>query len=366
MNRRPGARPGMRWMREKRVTSNIGSNDERERGLKLPVDPKAPVGTMRADMQSYHEWMREMNYSNHTIKNHRCFFKKFLVWCEDRGVMKSKEVSQALIERYQKSLSQTRSDETGYLMTINSQRVIGMAIHSFFRWMKKRGHLAVNPAAEMDLPRTEHRLPQASLTVAEVEKILAQPDTEDIMGIRDRAMMEVLYSTGIRREELARLKLHDINAVRGTLRVNQGKGKRDRVVPIGKRAIAWVDKWVTECRPALSIEPDHGYLFIQRRGGPMDQKFVGYAVRDAIEKAKIKRKGACHLFRHAMACHLLDAGAEVKFIQQMLGHRQITSTDIYANLTIRKLREVHAELHPAKLKAETPAMQGTRPKKKRP
>jgi integrase/recombinase XerD len=322
---------------------------------------------MRADMQSYHEWMREMNYSNHTIKNHRCFFKKFVVWCEDRGVMKSKEVSQALIERYQKSLYQSRHGETGQPMTVNSQRVVGMAIHSFFRWMKKRGHLPVNPAADMDLPRTEHRLPQTALTVAEVEKILSQTDTEDVIGIRDRAIMEVLYSTGIRREELARLRLHDINAVRGTLRVNQGKGKRDRVVPIGKRAIAWVDQWVTECRPALVAEPDHGYLFVQKRGEPIGQKVVGYAVRGAIEKAKIQRKGACHLFRHAMACQLLDAGAEVKFIQQMLGHRQITSTDIYANLTIRKLRQIHAELHPAKLKPEAPAPKTSvaRAKKKR-
>ena len=326
---------------------------ERRRGPKIPTEPAATKGSMRADMQAYHQWMREMNYSNHTIKNHRCFFKKFLDWCEDRGVNRSKEVTQGLIERYQKSLYQARDEESGAPMTVNSQRVVGMAIHAFFRWMKKRGHLSVNPAADMDLPRSEHRLPQTSLTIAEVEKILAQPDTNDIMGIRDRAILEILYSTGIRREELAQLRLFDINAVKGTLIVRQGKGKRDRVVPIGKRAIYWVDQWLTECRPALVTEPDHGYLFVQRRGGPIDQKFVGYAVREAIEKAKIKRKGACHLFRHAMACHLLDAGAEVKFIQQMLGHRQITSTDVYANLTIRKLKEVHAELHPAKLADET-------------
>lgn len=325
--------------------------NEEMRGPKLPEDSPAAVGTLRAYMQAYHQWMRERNYSNHTIRNHRCFFGKFLRWCEDRGIVNPRDISSGLIERYQRSLYQHRDPESGEPLSFNGQRVVGMAIHSFFRWMKKRGHLPFNPAADIELPRRERHLPKYSLTTQDVEKILSLPDAEDPIGIRDRAILEVLYSTGIRREEVARLRCDDVDPRGGTLLVRQGKGKRDRLVPIGARAVAWIDRYLLDARPALVASPDPGTLFVMKRyGTAMSPKCIGTVAKQYIDQAKLKKTGSCHLFRHAMAVHLLENGADVKFIQAMLGHQQLASTDAYANLSLRKMKELHTRLHPAGFK----------------
>jgi integrase/recombinase XerD len=334
-------------LRSMRVQSTRTPESESE-SLKLPLVIPAEEGTMRWYMQSYHQWMREMNYSNHTIKNHRCFFGKFLRWCEDRSITRCEDVSQGLIERYQKSLYHEKDEDTGNPLTVNSQRVVGMAIHSFFRWMRKRGNLPFNPASDIELPRTEKRLPKYALSIAEVEKILSLPNVKDPVGLRDRAILELLYSTGIRREEVTKIKLFEVDAHQGSLMVRQGKGKKDRFLPVGKRAIEWIDRYVTEGRPALAAIPDHGYLFVMKqKGNPMSAKSVGAAVKSYVDQAALEKKGSCHLFRHAMANHLLENGADQKIIQQMLGHWHITSTDIYTNMSLRKLKEVHTELHPA-------------------
>lgn len=340
-----------------RFTRRVAESDREllQESIKKVIVPTAPEGTLKFYMQTYHQWMREMNYSEHTIKNHRCFFGKFVAWCEERGILKPEDISQQLIERYQKILYQSRESKTEEVLTLNSQRVIAMAIHSFFRWMRKRGYLAQNPAADIDIPRTEYRLPQIALTTDQVEKILSATDTEDLIGIRDRAILEVLYSSGIRRAEVSNLKIYDIDSRQGTLMIRQGKGKRDRVVPIGARAIAWVEKYVSEVRPALAADPDHGHLFVMKRnGGPMSPKWIGYVTKEYMEKAEITKKGSCHQFRHAMATHLLENGADVKIIQQMLGHQHVGSTEVYANLTITKLKEKHTELHPAKMPKPLP------------
>jgi integrase/recombinase XerD len=346
-------------MRAMRVQSSRTPESESET-LKLPAVAPAEEGTMRWYMQSYHQWMREMNYSNHTIKNHRCFFGKFLNWSEDRGILKCEDISQALIERYQKSLYQIKNENTGEGLTVNSQRVVGMAIHSFFRWMRKRGHLPFNPAADIELPRTEHRLPKYALTIEEVEKILSIPNVKDPVGLRDRAILELLYSTGIRREEVTKLKLFEVDSKQGTVMIRQGKGKKDRLLPVGARAVQWIDRYVTEGRPALVSIPDHGYLFVMKQSGTqMSPKCVGYAVKYYVDQAELEKKGSCHLFRHAMATHLLENGADQKTIQQMLGHWHSASTDIYTNMSVRKLKEIHTQLHPAGLKTDNKQKGGT-------
>lgn len=336
-------------MRGMRVQS--ARTTESETPLKLPYESEGKEGSLRWYAHGYHQWMLEMNYSLHTIKNQRCFFGKFLKWCEARGIERPGEVTQELIERFQRNLYQHVDEKTGEGYSVNTQREVGMAVHSLFRWMKKRGHLRNNPAADIELPRSEQRLPKHALTIQEVEKILSLPDIEQPEGIRDRAILEVFYSTGIRREELSKIKVYDIDPRQQTIMVRQGKGKRDRLLPIGERALMWVDKYLKDARPVLVQNPDHGYLFVALRFGyPMTARRVGEVAKYYVDEAKLDKKGACHLFRHAMATHFLENGAEVKFIQQMLGHKNMASTDAYANMSVRKLLEVHAELHPAKYK----------------
>jgi len=187
------------------------------------------------------------------------------------------------------------------------------------------------------------------LTEIEAEKVLAAVDVREPMGIRDRAILETLYSTGIRRMELIGLALTDLDTERGTLLVRQGKGKKDRMVPIGERAIAWLEKYLAEVRPELAVPPDDGTIFLTNMGEALSPNRLTQLVRGYEDAADIGKRGACHLFRHTMATLMLENGADIRFIQQMLGHVSLTSTQIYTQVSVKKLKEVHTATHPASL-----------------
>ena len=195
----------------------------------------------------------------------------------------------------------------------------------------------------------EHRLPKTILTVAEMEQVLAQPNVNDPLGLRDRALMETLYSTAMRRLELANLKLYDLDTERGTVTIRQGKGKKDRIIPIGERAAAWVEKYLRESRPQLVVEPDDHTVFLSNAGEPFSLDHLSDLVRTHVDAANIGKRGACHMFRHVCATLMLENGADIRHIQQMLGHADIKTTQIYTQVTIRQLQRIHAATHPARL-----------------
>jgi integrase/recombinase XerD len=163
-------------------------------------------------------------------------------------------------------------------------------------------------------------------------------------------MMETLYSTGMRRMELANLAMYDLAVERGTVTIRQGKGKKDRVIPIGARALAWIDKYLIEARPELVVPPDEGVLFLNNRGEQLRKDSLTDLIGDYVKSAGIGKEGACHLFRHTMATLMLENGADIRFIQQMLGHSSMEATTVYTQVSIKKLKEIHTETHPAKLK----------------
>ena len=187
----------------------------------------------------------------------------------------------------------------------------------------------------------------ASLSQSEVEAVLAQPDLATPLGLRDRAMLETLYSTGLRREEVLALHLSDLDRQHGTLLVRRGKGNKDRFVPIGTRALAWIDKYLSEVRPALAQDSCTPILFLTKTGRAMHPNHFSAEVREYLEKAGIAKAGACHLFRHSTATLMLEGGADVRYIQAMLGHTSLATTQIYTHVSIAKLREVHEKTHPA-------------------
>jgi integrase/recombinase XerD len=168
-------------------------------------------------------------------------------------------------------------------------------------------------------------------------------------------MMEVLYSTGVRRAELAALSLVDLDADRGTLSVRLGKGRKDRVIPIGERALRWVARYLDEVRPLLAISPDQGILFVDERGERFDLERLTRLMKRYIDAAKLGKTGACHIFRHTMATLMLEGGADVRHIQEILGHVELSTTQIYTRISIRHLKNVHDTTHPgAKLQARLP------------
>jgi len=297
----------------------------------------------------YLEWMRMKNYSERTVEN-RDFYIGFLThWSEQRGLIRPSEITKPILERYQRYLYHYRKKD-GKPLTFRSQYNRLVAVRAWFRWLTRQNHILYNPASELELPKLEKRLPKAILTEGEAERVMNQPDLTEPNGVRDRAMLETLYSTGIRRLELIHLNLQDLDPDRGTLIVRQGKGKRDRMIPIGTRAIAWIDKYLNEVRPELTCARDGGLLFLSNHGDAFSPGRLTQLVRDYIDAAKIGKRGSCHLFRHTMATLMLENGADIRFIQAMLGHVKLDTTQIYTQVSIKKLKEVHTLTHPAKHK----------------
>ncbi|CAN7723544.1 tyrosine-type recombinase/integrase [Caballeronia sp. LjRoot29] len=192
-------------------------------------------------------------------------------------------------------------------------------------------------------------MPKHILSEEEAERVLNVADVTSALGIRDRAILETFYSTGIRRTEMINLQVHDIDADRGTLMVRQGKGSRDRLIPIGDRALAWIAKYLNEVRHKIVLADDQGTLFLVVTGDAFSPRSLGLMVADYIKRSGVNKSGSCHLFRHTMATLMLENGADVRFVQVMLGHAQLTSTQVYTQVAIRALKEIHTATHPARL-----------------
>ena len=306
-----------------------------------------PLGLF-ALSETYLQWMLERNYSENTVKNRRVSLRYFLEWCVDRSLSKPSEITKPVLERYQRSLFHHRK-ENGDPLTMRTQNVRMVSVRAYFKWLCRQNYMLYNPASELELPRLEKRLPKHILSHQEAETILNQPDITENFGVRDRAILEVLYSTGLRRMEIANLKLHDLDVDRGTLMIRQGKGKKDRMIPIGERAILWIEKYIESARPYFVCEPDDGTLFLTNLYEPFTPNRMTQLVRDYINQADIGKKGSCHLFRHTCATLMHENGADIRFVQQLLGHADLSTTQIYTQVAIRKLKEIHTATHPAKV-----------------
>ena len=302
--------------------------------------------TMRGMMAAYLEAMQVKGHTEQSVETRGPVLHYFATWCEERGISNAAEVTRPILQRYQRWLFYYRK-KNGKPLGVRTQYSRISEVMLFFRWLTRNNLILYNPASELELPRGEKRLPKAILTVEEVEKVLAQADLRDPLGVRDRAIMEVLYSTGIRRKELVGLTIFDIDQSRRTVMVRLGKGKKDRLIPIGERALLWVEKYVTEVRPQFVMEPDSGVLFLTAEGEALDPRHLSHRVTVYVDAAGIGKKGSCHLFRHTMATLMLEGGADTRFIQQMLGHESLESTQLYTQVSIRKLQDIYVATHPA-------------------
>jgi len=312
---------------------------------KPDLPPASPLAAM---MEKHLLDLRVRNYSEYTIKNRKVHIGFFIQWCHDRGITEPTEVTRPILEHYQRHLFHYRQ-KNGNPLTFRSQLARLVPLRVWFRWMARQRYILHNPASELELPRLEHRLPKTVFTVAEMEQVLTQPNINDPLGLRDRALMETLYSTGMRRLELANLKLYDLDTERGTVTIRQGKGKKDRVIPIGDRAAAWIDKYIRESRTQLVVEPDDHTVFLSNAGEPFCLDHLSDLVRMHVDAANIGKRGACHMFRHCMATLMLENGADIRYIQQMLGHADLKTTQIYTQVSIRQLKLIHSATHPARL-----------------
>jgi integrase/recombinase XerD len=304
-------------------------------------------GKMEIMIRRYLEWIGTRGYAAMTVRGRRYDLGYFRQWCEDRGITSPQEVSQAVIERYQSFLHYSQNKtKKGQKLSPKTQHLRLTTLQRFFQWLSKYNHISGNPASELVLPKLGSRLPRAVLTIREIEKVLNGVDLESPLGIRDRAMLETLYSTGIRRMELCNLKNQDLNLEDGFVMVREGKNNKDRVVPIGERAIAWLDKYLWELRPLIAPDPDYGLVFLTKDGKPIKPRHLTVIANKYVKLAGLGKTGSCHLFRHTMATLMLDGGADIRYIQEMLGHARLETTQVYTSVSKKRLKEVHKKTHP--------------------
>jgi integrase/recombinase XerD len=315
-----------------------------------PRKPKAPqpsdANPLHGYKTSFCEWTAVIGLSAKTADMREWALGHFIVWIDERGIRSPAEVTRPILQRYQRHLYLLRKKD-GKPLAYSSQVNRLTPVEAFFKWLTREGHILYNPAADLDLPKAPHRLPQHLLSVAQVSQVLNQPDINTPGGLRDRAILETLYSSGIRRSELAHLKIVDVDTERGTLMVRQGKGAKDRFVPLGARACAWVQRYLLEVRPEL-LAGETLVLFLNDWSLPFEPHQLSALARSYIQAAGFNR-GSCHALRHACATHMLDGGADIRFIQALLGHSELTTTQIYTHVAIAKLQAVHALTHPARL-----------------
>lgn len=320
-----------------------------------PQDPKSRLpllgepsdrGALTAACLAFLHWSRVQGYSPETLTSRESHLRAFLLWCEERGLRRASEITRPMLERYQRHLHHYRK-RTGEPLTLKSQTQRLLSLKVLFRWLTRQNLILHNPASELQTPRSERRLPKHVLSAQEAESVLSQPDLGTLVGVRDRAILETFYSTGIRRQELVALKLGDMELERGLLMVRQGKGRRDRLIPLGKRAAAWIDKYLQDVRPRFASDPAQEALFLTEDGFSMRPHELTKGVHAYIEAAGIGKSGSCHIFRHTMATLMLENGADIRFIQEILGHADLKATQLYTHLSIRKLQQVHTQTHPA-------------------
>ncbi|MEJ7805890.1 MAG: site-specific tyrosine recombinase XerC [Telluria sp.] len=329
------------------MTRTLNPKRKRRRTSVNPYDP-APGHPLHPYLTAWCDWSLAAGFSEQTMSSRRFSVQRFIIWCDERGITRPVEITRPMLERYQRTLYQYRKSN-GAPLSIMGQLGLLNPLTAWFRWMVRQNHLLHNPAADLELPKKPKSLPKTILSVQQVETIINQADPTILLGIRNRAVMEVFYSTGIRRMELMHLKQYDLDTERGTLMIRQGKGRKDRFLPIGERACKWTDKYLLEVRPEIVTGYDDQTLFLDDYGQPMSARFIGDLMRRHVEAAGITTPGACHVFRHAMATHMLENGADIRFIQAMLGHANLETTQIYTHVSMSKLKEIHNATHPARL-----------------
>jgi integrase/recombinase XerD len=283
----------------------------------------------------------------------------FVAWAQERGLAEAGQVTRAVMEAYQRHLFRLRSGRgrglrgaaaqappEGHPLAIRTQRSRLHAVDRFYAWAVRQGVVGANPAADLELPRKPKSLPDY-LTDAEAASVLAACDTSTPGGLRDRAILELLYSSGLRRMEAMQLLVWHVDLERGVVQVVAGKGNKDRFVPVGRRAVAYLARYLAEVRSRWCRDVTEQRLFLEDDGRPMSVGAFGGRLHRLLAAAGIQKRGACHLFRHAFATALVEGGCDIRLIAAMLGHADLESTMLYTRVGIGQLQAAHRLCHPS-------------------
>jgi integrase/recombinase XerD len=281
-------------------------------------------------------WM-EQGLSRNTLEAYGNDLKKFASWLFSQRALTLVDVERGLMQEYLSCLHQQGYSPRSTARLLSSLR-------RFYSWLLRENKISEDPTALIDSPKLGRSLPK-SLSEADVESLLAAPDTASAMGTRDRTMLEVLYATGLRVSELVNLKISQINLQQGVIRVT-GKGNKERLVPLGEEAMNWLEKYLSFSRQQLMKGNAGDDLFISNRQKAMTRQTFWHMIKRYAQTAGITNDLSPHTLRHAFATHLLNHGADLRVVQMLLGHSDLSTTQIYTHIAKQRLQELHHKHHP--------------------
>lgn len=293
---------------------------------------------MQRQLQEYSNYLAvEKGLAKNTLESYRRDLNKFILFMQKRKINDPEKIDRESLNIFIGELKKNGN------ATATISRCIA-SIRSFFNFMLQEGIIESNPALELESPRIEKKLPRV-LTTEEVDQLLCQPKPGEHNGLRDRAMLELLYASGIRVSELVSLNITDFDPLVGYLRC-RGKGMKERIVPIGSIAINYVNEYLDKSRTKLLKKNGEPSLFVNHHGSRMTRQGFWKILKKYVRKSNINGDVTPHTLRHSFATHLLENGADLRSVQEMLGHADISTTQIYTQITRRKIREVYDKTHP--------------------
>jgi integrase/recombinase XerD len=287
--------------------------------------------------QFLHYLIVEKGLSKNTIEAYSHGLTRFLSHLREKGVQEIQEAGKFHIRSFLLVLRKKNLNTKSIVRNL-------VAIRTFFRFLIQEGIVESNPVEELESPKVAKTLPEI-LTLKEIEQILEQPNLQTPLGTRDRAMLEMLYATGMRVSELTQLPIHQVNLEGGYVLL-YGKGSKERIVPLGSEAMKWVTVYLKTARGILSKGKENSSLFINRSGKGMSRQGFWKNLKDYARRAGLRKRTTPHLLRHSFASHLLERGADLRSVQMMLGHADISTTQIYTHVTGERLKKVHKQYHP--------------------
>jgi len=292
-------------------------------------------------IEQFKQYIKGLNYSPRTIGDYGMQLKFFAEYLRDQDIDQLQLINKEALRNYQSSLFMRQPS-----ISLETQYARLTAVKTFFRYLLKKNDVFYDPSAEIELPRRKKSLPRDVMSIKEVKKLLNQPDVDTALGLRDKAILEIFYSTRIRNQELRRLSIYDVNTSDGDLYVRQGKGQKDRVVPVGEIACGYVEEYIKHGRGELLKGKESKVLFVTKGGLPINAGNLIVMIRKYVKKAKIKKNVTPHPIRHTCATHLLKNKASLRYIQKLLGHESIETTQRYTRVEMSDLKKVHRQCHP--------------------
>jgi integrase/recombinase XerD len=294
----------------------------------------------------FQDWMVIRHFAPDTVNSYVRALEPFLVFIQALGVESWTEVNRDTLEEYRSHIYYQKHQRTGQALRLGTHVSRLVSVKSFFRFMVREGYLLANPAVDLELPRMRKALPVV-LTEAETLKFLEVPNTQTLSGIRDRAILEVLYGTGLRNSELCSLTLDQVDLATHIIRLQKGKGNKGRVMPLGQEAQYWLELYLTKVRPQILRAPELTALFLDRWGHKtLIRSGLSQIITKISRQAGLSKKVTPHVLRHCCATHMLRRGAGLRHIQELLGHASMSSTEHYTRVEVGDLRKVLARCHP--------------------